>query len=159
MKKIIIASLFLSFLAANSFAQSNSYQTLKSKFDESPDVHSFSLRGWACRLIFNLAGEYEFKEAVEDIQHIRLITIPKAEFETKQVTVNGFKQILLQDSYEQLAYMRDNGEEVTIYLRESGNKKNYYFVLVEDESEVVAIELKGYINPDSLKDKKLAFNN
>jgi hypothetical protein len=158
MKKIIITSFFLAFLSAHSFAQSNSYRALKNKFDKSPDVHSFSVGGWACRLIFSLAGEYEFKEAVEDVQHIRLITIPKAEFETEQVTINGFKRFLLQDSYDQLAHIRDNGEEVTIYLRESGNKKNYYFVLIEDESEVVAIELKGYINPDSLNDKKLAFN-
>jgi hypothetical protein len=145
-------------MALQAFAQSNSYRTLKNKFEDSPDVHSFSVGGWACRLIFSIAGEYEFKKAVEDVQHIRLITIPKREFEAKEVSINGFKKLLLQDSYQQLANIRDNGEDVTIYLRESGNKKNYYFVLVEEEKEVVAIELKGYINPDALKDKNLALN-
>ena len=159
MKKVIFTSLFCALVAVQTFSQSNSYRTLKNKFNDSPDVHSFSVSGWACKLIFSIAGEYEFKKAVEDIQHIRLITIPKREFETKEVTIKGFKRLLLQDSYEPLAHFRDNGEDVTIYLRESGNKKNYYFVLVEEENEVVAIELKGYINPDALKDKKLAFNN
>lgn len=158
MKRIIVTSLLITFMALQAFAQSNSYRTLKNKFEDSPDVHSFSVGGWACRLIFSIAGEYEFKKAVEDVQHIRLITIPKREFEAKEVSINGFKKLLLQDSYQQLANIRDNGEDVTIYLRESGNKKNYYFVLVEEEKEVVAIELKGYINPDALKDKNLALN-
>lgn len=159
MKKVIFTSLFCVLVAVQTFSQSNSYRTLKNKFNDSPDVHSFSVSGWACKLIFSIAGEYEFKKAVEDIQHIRLITIPKREFETKEVTIKGFKRLLLQDSYEQLAHFRDSGEDVTIYLRESGNKKNYYFVLVEEEREIVAIELKGYINPDALKDKNLAFNH
>jgi Domain of unknown function (DUF4252) len=159
MKKIIIVAVFFTFFAMEALAQSNSYRTIKNKFNNSPDVHSFSVGGWACRLIFSIAGEYEFKKAVEDVEHIRLITIPKSEFEAKEVTIKGLKRLLMQDSYQQLAHIRDNGEDVTIYLRESGNKKNYYFVLVEEEREVVAIELKGYINPDALKDKKLAFNN
>lgn len=156
MKRIIVTVLFLSTLSFMVSAQSKSYSILKHKFSNSSDVHSFSLAGWVCRLAFNFTGDYEFKKAVEDVQQVRFITIPRKEFEAKDVTVKGFKRLLLQDSYQQLAHIRENGEDVSIYLKESGNKRNYYFVLIEGDNEVVAIELKGYINPEVLKNNELA---
>lgn len=159
MKKILLLSFLIGAVSFGATAQSESYQILKKKFNDSPEVHSFSVSGWVCKIVFSLAGEYEFKKAVEDIDHIRLFTIPRNEFAAKEVTVKGFKRLLKQDNYEQLAHIRDNGEDVTIYLRELSNKKNYYFVLVENEREVVAIEMKGYINPEVLKEKSLALNN
>ena len=141
-------------------AQSNSYQLLKNKFRDQPDVHSFSFNGWMGRIVLNLAGEYEFREAIKEVKYLRLITIPRTEFAAQQVTINGFKKLLKQDSFEELAFIHDQGEDVTIYLRPGSNNKNYYFVLIEEEREVVAIELKGYLDPKLLnpKNTSLAVN-
>ncbi len=149
MKSIRILTLLLITVGSVS-AQSNSYQILKENFIGQPDVHSFSVSGWVGRLILNMAGEYEFRDAIKELKHVRLITIPRAEFEARKLTVRGFKNILQQDSFQELAFIRDNGEEVSIYLKEGNNHKNHYFVLVEDEQEVVAIELKGYIDLEQL---------
>jgi hypothetical protein len=130
-------------------AQSNSYQTLKDTFSDEPEVYSFSFSGWMGRLVLDMVGEPEFKNAIKDLNHVRLITIPRSEFNARNLSVNGFKKVLQQDSFEEIAYIRDRGEEVTIYLRETGNhqnRKNVYFVLVEEEREVVAIELKGLVD-------------
>jgi Domain of unknown function (DUF4252) len=142
------------------FAQSNSYQTLKDKFKDQPDVHSFSMSGWMGRLVLNMAGEFEFREAIKDLKHVDIITIPNAEFSALNLSVSGFKKVLKKDAYEELALIRDHGGEVSIYLREGSNNKNLYFVLVEEENEVVAIELKGYLDPKLLnpKNTKLAIN-
>lgn len=148
MKAINILILLL--VVGTAQAQSMSYQTLKDNFIDQPDVHSFSVSGWMGRAVLNLAGEYEFKEAIKELRHVRFITIPKSEFLARNLTIKGFKSVLKQDSFQELAFIRDNGEEVSIYLREGNNNKNHYFVLVEEELEVVAIEMKGYIDLQKL---------
>lgn len=150
MKSLYIVFIALVLSVTSSLAQSKSYLALKEKFKTEPDVHSFSFSGWMGRLILNMAGEHEFRNAIKDLNHMRLITIPRLAFSAQQVTVKGFKKLLKQDSFEELAFIRDNGEEVSIYLREGNNHKNHYFVLIEEEREVVAIELKGYLDPKLL---------
>jgi hypothetical protein len=159
MKSILGVLLILLIAAGSVSAQSNSYQILKEKFNGQPDVHSFSVSGWVGRVILKMAGEYEFRDAIKELKHVRLITIPRAEFEARKVTVKGFKNVLQQDAFQELAFIRDNDEEVSIYLKEGNNHKNHYFVLVEDEQEVVAIELKGYIDLEKLSpNTTIAFN-
>jgi hypothetical protein len=160
MRSVLIILVTILFTVSNSFAQSRSYEALKEKFSNRPDVHSFSFGAWMGRLVLKMAGEHEFTNAIKDVKHVRLITIPKQEFAAQHVSVKGFKKLLKQDYFEELAFIRDTGEEVTIYLREGNNNKNHYFVLVEEEQEVVAIELKGYIDPKELNPKttSLALN-
>jgi len=155
--KIIILFVFIAGVAQ---AQSKSYQILKDNFSGQPDVHSFAFSGWMGRLILNMAGEYEFKEAIKELKHVRFITIPQDEFRAQNLTVKGFKNVLKQDSFHELAFIRDKGEEVSIYLKEGNNNKNHYFVLVEEAQEVVAIEMKGYLDPQLLNPKNttLAIN-
>jgi hypothetical protein len=160
MKSILPFVAALCITTASAFAQSNSYLALKDKFIDQPDVHSFSFSGWMGRMVLNIAGEYEFKNAIKDIRSVKFITIPRSEFSAQQVSIQGFKKVLKQDAFQELAFMRDEGEEVSIYLREGNNNKNTYFVLVEEEQEVVAIELKGYLDPQLLNPKNttLAIN-
>jgi Domain of unknown function (DUF4252) len=153
MKSISVFIVVVLVTATSTLAQSNSYQLLKDKFKDQPDVYSFSFSGWMGRLVLNLVGEFEFKDAIKDIKQMRLITIPRSEFLAQQVSVAGFKKRLKKDSFEELAFIRDEGEEVSIYLREGSNNKNHYFVLVEEEQEVIAIELKGYLDPKLLNPK------
>lgn len=160
MKSILLFVAAVCITTASALAQSNSYQTLKDKFKDQPDVHSFSFSGWMGRMVLNIAGEYEFKNAIKDIRSVKFITIPRSEFAVQHVSIQGFKKVLKQDAYQELAFIRDEGEEVSIYLREGNNNKNTYFVLVEDEQEVIAMELKGYLDPQLLNPKNttLAIN-
>lgn len=158
MKKFNIL-IVLVLLASGAIAQSKSYSTLKEKFIDRPDVHSFSISGWVGRLVLRMTDEHEFKNAIKELDHVRILIIPRVEFAYQNLTVKGFKKLLTQDSFEQLAFFRENGEDVTLYLREGKNKRNHYFVLVEEDQEVVAIELKGYLDPELLNSSsKLASN-
>jgi hypothetical protein len=130
MKSVPLFMAAMVIATASAFAQSNSYETLKDKFKNQPEVHSLSLSGWVGRLVLNMAGEHEFRNAIKDLHHMRIITIPHSAFLNEQVTVRGFKKILKQDSFEELAFIREQGEEVSIYLREGHNNTNHYFVLV-----------------------------
>jgi len=146
MKSFLLFLSAMLFAATCSLAQSDSYLALKNKFSDQSDVYSFSVGGWMGRALLKMSGEHEFSEAIKDLKHIRIITIPEEAFSKQHVSLRGFKKILKQDYFEELAVIRDMNEEVSIYLREGGNHKNHYFVLVESDHDVVAIELKGYID-------------
>lgn len=107
-----------------------------------------------------MAGEWEFKDAIRDVQHVRIITIPIEEFEARGLSVKGFKKLLKKDSFEELASIRDQGDDVTFYLQSTG-KKNRYVVVIQEIDEVVVIEMKGLIDTNFLldKDKSLSFQN
>ena len=163
MKRVsLVLPLLALLISASSFGQSNSYQALKSKFDDAPDVHSFNVNGFFCRMVLGMAGEWEFKDAIRDVNHVRLITIPTEEFKAQGLSISGFKKLLIKDSFEELASVRDNGDVINFYLQTSG-RKNRYMILVQEPNEVVAIELKGDIDVNKLleleKNKSLSFQN
>ncbi len=156
-----IASVLIIFITVSTaFCQSESFITLKNKFHGSDNVHSFATSGFLAKAVLWMAGERDFRDAVKNIKQIRLISIPKREFEANDVTLNGFKKILRKDSFEELATVRDHGDDVTLYLQTNKQvKNNRYFLIVDDESEVIAIEIKGYIDPDvMLKNSQYSSN-
>jgi hypothetical protein len=161
MKKtvIILAISFSAFcFRITGYGQSKSYQTLKDNFIGRPEVHSFSVNGFFSRIVLGFAGEWEFKEAIKEVQHIRLITIPTKEFIEQELSVNGFRKVLLRDSFEELANIRDNGDDITFFLQSTG-KRDRYILLIQEPDEVVVIEVKGTIDINFLieKENSLAF--
>jgi len=148
--KTLFTAFVLIVSLSTSVAQSDSFITLKEKFSGQEDVFSFGTNGFFARTILWMAGEHEFTNAVKDIKSIRLITIPKESFRNKAVSVNGFKHVLEKDSFEQLAHVKEDGDDITIYLQSTKLKNNRYMILVEEHDEVVAIEISGYIDPKLL---------
>lgn len=153
--KTITTCIILSFVITTSVsAQSRSFVTFKEKFSDREDAHSFSTNGFFARTVFWIAGEHEFNKAIESIKNISLITVPKAAFRSKRVTVSGFKKMLREDSFEELVCVKDHGDDVTVYIKPTQNRNNRYIILVEESDEVVVIELEGYVDPDYLLNNK-----
>jgi hypothetical protein len=155
--KTVLLSVCLGLLSAMANAQSESFRILKDQFRGEKDVYSFAMGGWACRWVLNIVGEPEFKSAIEEVKHVRLMVIPIKEFHRQSLTPKGFRNVLKDDGYEELARIKEPNEDVFIYIKENDNRKNYYFVLVDDSHEVVAIELQGYINPGKLRKPLLSY--
>ncbi|HEX8038844.1 MAG TPA: DUF4252 domain-containing protein [Chryseosolibacter sp.] len=152
MKTIVVLVAFLLAEPSLSMAQSRSFLTLKNKFSSTEDVFSFRASGFLSRSILRLAGEREFSRAIRKVKNIRLLTIPTAAFSAQRVSVNGFRNIVRNDGFEQLAVVRENGNEVNVYLQPVKNSKiNRYLILIQDEAQVTAVEIKGYIDPERLK--------
>ena len=152
MKKITACILLCLFISPgfSVIAQSNSFQAFGEKFSDEADVHHFSTNGFFARTILWMAGEHEFNNAVKSIKSINLITVPKSAFEQEKVTVSGFKKVLKQDSFDELARVKDNGDDVTLYIRSTETRNNRYMILIEQSATVILIELKGYVDPDFL---------
>lgn len=149
MKKIII--LFL-LVAATGYtqAQSNSYLTMKDTFKGGHDVFHITVSGFLCRTVLTWADEHEFRDAITDVKNVRFITVPKSEFTQRDLTVNGFKRVLKQDAFEELAHFQDHGDYVTVFLQENGKHKDRYFILIDEGTEVIAVELKGTVDVNKL---------
>lgn len=145
---------------SESHGQSQSFQTLKNKFSSADDVYSFKIQGFLARTVLRLAGEHEFKKAVRSVRSIRIITIPKTAFMEKSVTVSGFKKVMASDSFQALMTVREGAEEMGIYVQSSNKRSlNRYLILIENLDEVVAVELKGYIDLNQLhKREQLSLN-
>lgn len=99
-------------------------------------------------------GEHEFNDAIKGIRSIDLITVPKSAFGQAEVTVSGFKKVLKEDSFDELARVKDCGDDVTLYIRSTKSRNNRYIILIEQPEEVVVIELTGQIDPDFLLNSK-----
>ena len=163
MKPLTLIIAFVLSISA-SFAQSKSFQTLRDHFIDEENVHTFSISGFFCRAAMSMALDEEdalLNDMINDIDHVRFMVIPKEEFQKQHLSVNGFKSYLAKDAFEEMMSVRENGEHVTVFMREDGNKKNRYFVLVEESDEVVAIEMKGYIDPQLFRENnnKITFNH
>jgi hypothetical protein len=144
MKKYLTI-LVLAVFVTQASAQSNSYQTLKDTFKEGDDVYAVSVNGMLCRTILRMAGEHEFREAITDIKNIRVIVIPMVEFKKRNLSVPGFKKILKEDAFQELANVRDHGDDVSVFFQEGKNNDRYFF-LIDEGDEVVGVELKGTVD-------------
>ncbi len=163
MKAFTTSVLFITLLTPTVFAQSNSYRTLREKFRGEKDVVAVRASGGLTRTILWMAGEREFKHALQEVDEIRLVVIPKRAFRANDVTLNGFKKIAEQDTFKEIARVKERGDDVTLLMQKSYKSKrhpdyNRYLILVDSNEEVVVMEIKGYIDPSLIhRRQKLAY--
>jgi hypothetical protein len=151
MKKSILITALVAIAVTGSFAQSKTFQTIKHKFQDEADVHSFHASGFLARTILWMAGEHEFRDAITDVHNVRLITVPKTALEARKLSLKGLKKFIEKDSFEPMLLVKEHGDEVTLYLQEGGSPRlNRYLLLIDNSTEVVAIEIKGYIDMEKL---------
>jgi hypothetical protein len=117
MKKVTTCILLYLVITSSVSAQSDSFLAFGEKFSGSEGVHHFRTNGFLARSIVWIASETEFNGAIKNIRSIDLIIVPKSAFSREQVTVSGFKKVLKKDSFEELARIKDRGDDVTLYTK------------------------------------------
>jgi hypothetical protein len=164
MKILTTSALLLTFLTSSAIAQSKSYVALREKFRGEKDVIALHASGAFARTILWVAGEKDFKDAMEEVDDIRFIVIPKKAFRANDVSITGFKKFALKDSFEEVARVKDHGDDVTLMMQTSYTKKhevknNRYLLVIDSDNEVVVMEIKGYIDPTlTIYKEKIAYN-
>lgn len=154
MKTILLLIAFAITGVPHTIAQSKSFQALGHKFSSTDNVHTFTTSGFLARTVLWLAGENAFRKDIKKIRTIRIMSIPTSAFPERQVSVEGFKTVLLKDQYNALVQVREHGKEVTVYIQSPKTSSlNRYLMLIQNPEEVVAVELTGYIDADVLKRK------
>jgi hypothetical protein len=151
MRKLILP-LLLVIVTLSANAQSKSYKDLRRNFDGEPEVRSIGLGAPVCRMLINIIGweDKEMSAALRGVKHVRFMTIPTEAFADHGLSVRGFQSRLEKDSFELMASFRDDGNQFTIYHRPE-KKADRYFMLMEDGDDLVAVEMKGYIDPAAFR--------
>jgi hypothetical protein len=158
MKKITVTLLVVTLITSLSYSQSNSFLTLREKFAGERDVFSFSASGGLARLALRIAGERDWQQAISEVKNIRFIVIPKQAFRERNLSIKGFHKFVKSDGFESLATIREHGSDVHIYIQEGKKDNNRYLVLVNENNEFIAFEVKGYIDPEKIR-REIAYNN
>jgi hypothetical protein len=154
MKTSLLTVTFAFAITTMALAQSESFMMLKDKFRGAENVFSFGTSGFVAKTVLWAAGEREYKHVFRDVSKIRMIVIPRKAFHTRNVTVRGFKKAAKKaDQYEEVLTIHDGGDDISLLMHENKNKnkRNHYLMLVEDNSEVVAVEMAGYIDLQELR--------
>lgn len=152
--------LMLAFGTTLASAQSESYEHLRDRFVREADVHAFSVSGFWCRMFVGFVADQDdvLRKAMQDVKHVRLMTIPANVWRQQFKSTHHFTRQLALDGFEELATIRDKGDQVYFHVREDG-KWNRYFVLIEEADEIVALEIKGYLDPALLKEAQVTSHN
>lgn len=139
-------------------AQSKSFQTFKNKFSHEEDVNNVSVNGFFVRTLLAFGGEFEARQALKHVRSVRLTAVPREAFKAKGVTVNGFRDVMRKDSFEQMFDVSDGGDKVAVFVKAAGKNDNCYLLLAEESDKVVLIEVTGYIDPELLKEQLLSID-
>jgi hypothetical protein len=143
--KSLITLIFIA-LSLATFGQSKSFSTLKNKFSGAEDVSTVRVGGFVLKTILWMAGETDWRDDFGTVSSVRVINIPKREFESRRLSADGFKKVLANDHFEEVAATYDAGEHLTIYIQDKAKGSDLYFLLVENNKEVTAIEIRGEID-------------
>jgi hypothetical protein len=155
--RVIVAIFFVLIGCTCAFAQSSGMRTLKNRFKDKENVHSFKLDGMMARVVFKLVSQdEEIKDAIQEIRSIDIITIPSEAFLDEKVSVRGYKKFLEEQGFTSLVDVRDNGDHVSIFLSPESKSFDRYLIVAEETSSVTVIELKGRIDLSKLSKHKLA---
>ncbi len=145
MRTLIVTLVFL-MTSLLGYTQSSGLHVLKKKFKGEADVHAFKLNGLLARLAIKMIDDEPFQEAVSSIRSIEFISIPKSAFSDQHLSVQGYKKFLVENRFENLMDVRDNGEHISVLLA-PGARDERYVIIVDEGNEVIVFEMKGHINP------------
>jgi len=151
MKKIFILMTLVVFSQAT-FAQSRSFEKLREKFRGEEDVHTLKMGGFMLQAVMRLAtaDDRSARESLRSVRELRLMVIPQVAFQRQGLSVDGFRGVLRKDAFDEMTEVRQGKDRVTVYMRPDYNHVSRYFVLVANEEEVVAMEMKGNVDPEWL---------
>jgi hypothetical protein len=150
-RTVLIASLstFCLFVSA----QSKSYQMLYDDFSGKEDVVAFSLSGTLCRsLEFFLKEDVRPPdEVMEDIDHVRLIIIPREKIDDQGFSIEDFKKSIHGDSFTKIHSASKNQELLNVFHRTDSVSKNKYLILIEKPDKIFAFEMNGPVQKETVR--------
>jgi hypothetical protein len=149
MKASLLSTLLVLIFVVSSFAQSKSFVTLKNKFRGGENVISVKAGSFLVRTVLLFSGEGDWEDDFGKVRSVRVINIPQAEFKKKNVSAKGFRNVLAKDQFEELVTTFSEGERLTIFQRD-GKDSDIYFMLIENDHDVTALEIRGELFPEKI---------
>ena len=154
MKNFIVIALLV--MPTLTFAQSESFLSLKENFEGGENVVHVSISGFLMRTAIWIMDEDDsWIDATESVRSLRFMNIPKSEFDSRGLKLNSFRKFVMKDNFQQLLTVKENGDWVEFYMQEGEKNKNRnrYLVIAEAKNEVSIFEITGYIDLEKLAER------
>lgn len=145
MKKVFITWIFVLLSCAGSYAQESFFE----KFADRKGVTSVYISKRMFGMMKNIdSGNINLANVAGKINSMQILTC-----ENKSVADELRKEtahIKPENGYEELIRVREEGERVTIYVKE-GSKENEYVLLVDEQDEFTIILLNGQLTLEEIQ--------
>lgn len=145
MKKVFITWIFVLLACAGSHAQESFFE----KFADRKGVTSVYISKRMFGMMKNIdSGDINLANVAGKINSMQILTC-----ENKSVADELRKEtahIKPENGYEELIRVREEGERVTIYVKE-GSKENEYVLLVDEQDEFTIILLNGQLTLEEIQ--------
>ena len=134
------------------YAQNNTFKKLFEKYENEDDVTIVSIS----KSMFNLipgniqTGDVNLKSIISKVESLLIITSEKTDLKEKMNA--DFKALVNKNkSYEELMRIRNGKSNVVFNVRKKGDLIVELIMLVNDETDFVAIQLLGNFTLDDIQ--------
>ncbi|MCB0654526.1 MAG: DUF4252 domain-containing protein [Saprospiraceae bacterium] len=155
MKKFILLNLtFCCLLTFHSTSYSqNAIDDFISYYKDYADAHQLSFPGFIARIGIDIAAKEEpaLQSFSDRISSLRLFIVDQ-HIDGLNSDLKFLKKDLRQEGYETLFMVRDDGDEVHLFLREDPRHRDQLVLLIRDSDDdnLLLVQLKGRFNQDDL---------
>lgn len=146
MKKILIIQLLLC-LCLSASAQ----KALFNKYSDAKGVTSVYISKAMLSLAGNFkAGKSDISKIASRLDHLQILTFERPSMirTVRKEAVEAFRK----EGFEQIMQVKDDGDNVTIYLKTHKNKKNEFVLFNVGEDELEIINVLGNVTLKEIKE-------
>jgi len=146
---IILAAACL--MAVNTFAQNSTLEGFYQKYTQFENVTDVKLQGWLLKLASEYSDEKQANKLLEKITHLRVLVMEEGNL----VSPQDYKRLLKNirsESFETLFEVKEQQQDIALYLREDGDTITDVLVLVNSPDNFVLLSLEGLLKFSDLND-------
>ena len=93
--------------------------------------------------MLNIEDDPGFSEMISDIEKIKVLIIEKEGAEFNKEVVNGIKNDLSSQDFEELMTMKNKDYDIGVYILEDDGDVEGFFFLMDEEDSLIAVDLVG----------------
>lgn len=93
--------------------------------------------------MLNIEDDPGFSEMISDIEKIKVLIIEKEGAEFNKEVVNGIKNDLISQDFEELMTMKNKDYDIGVYILEDDGDVEGFFFLMDEEDSLIAVDLVG----------------
>lgn len=115
-------------------------------------VFNLSVPGWLMRVGVSLSGtrkdlNKQERRLLRKIRRVRLLSAEKLELSAVQL-----RGVASEDRYEELILLRDQGENIELFIQEDEKAVRKLLILVQEEDSLTIIDLKMKVKHEFLQE-------
>ncbi len=132
--------------------QEMSVRKFSKKYKKGKESLSIKVPGWLARTTLGIAGEPETKKLLKGVRNVRVTIVEQYANPIKKEDMSALMNGLKNNEMEPLLTVREKETNIDVYVQEKDGIARRLFLLVEDESDMVLLNVKGKMKTKQIVD-------